>query len=197
MTFGIPALRARPETLWCPWCSWRSCSPFLPLLFSLFLHYLNAFLGWRLASRLCAPALKPFWCPWCSWRSCSPFLRLLFSLFLHYLNAFLGWRLASRLCAPALKPFWCPWCSCSPFQAGSAAPFLTIAPVSHYCSSILMHSLGDVWHPGSARPPWNPPDAPDVPDASAVLLRPDASAVHFRPALRLLFSLFLHYSPLS
>ena len=44
-----------------------------------------------------------------------------------------------------------------------------------------MHSLCDVWHPGSARPRCNAPDGPDAP------------AILFRPALQLLFSLLLHY----
>ena len=215
MTFGIRALRTRPEMpLTLLQSFWSGCAaPCLTIL-----HYLNAFLGWRLASGLCGPALK------CPWPFCSPFgaaARLPVSLFstilmhslgdvwhpgsadppwnaphpgsadrpemlltllqsfwsgcaapcltiLHYLNAFLGWRLASGLCGPALK---CSWPFCSPFGAAARLP------VSLF-STILMHSLGDVWHPGSADPLWN------APDPSAVLLE------WLRGSLS-------HYSPLS
>ena len=160
VTFGIRALRTRPEMLLTLLQSFGSgcAAPCLTIL-----HYLNAFLGWRLASGLCGPALK------CSWPFCSPFGAACAApclTILHYLNAFLGWRLASGLCGPALK---CSWPFCSPFGAAARLP------VSLF-STILMHSLGDVWHPGSADPLWN------APDPSAVLLeRLRGSLSHYYP----------------
>ena len=61
--------------------------------------------------------------------------------YLPYLNAFLRWRLASWLWGSLFRRIW--WVS-QPLGTHSLTFFL-IFP-------ILMHSLGDVWHPGSGVP---------------------------------------------
>ena len=61
--------------------------------------------------------------------------------YLPYLNAFLRWRLASWLCGSLFRRI---WGVSQPLGAHSLTFFL-IFP-------ILMHSLGDVWHPGSGFP---------------------------------------------
>ena len=61
--------------------------------------------------------------------------------YLPYLNAFLRWRLASWLWGSLFRRI---WGVSQPLGAHSLTFFL-IFP-------ILMHSLGDVWHPGSGVP---------------------------------------------
>ena len=60
------------------------------------------------------------------------------SHFLHYLNAFLRWRLASWLWGSLFRRFCSLW-----------GPTVSLSSLFF---SILMHSLGDVWHPGSGVP---------------------------------------------
>ena len=63
------------------------------------------------------------------------------SHFLPYLNAFLRWRLASWLWGSLFRRFW-------RFRSLWG---LTVS-LSSLFFPILMHSLGDVWHPGSGVP---------------------------------------------
>ena len=63
------------------------------------------------------------------------------SHFLPYLNAFLRWRLASWLWGSLFRRFW-------KFRSLWG---LTVS-LSSLFFPILMHSLGDVWHPGSGVP---------------------------------------------
>ena len=92
------------------------------------LPYLNAFLRWRLASWLWGSLFR---------RVLQPLgaHSLTFFLILPYLNAFLRWRLASWLWGSLFRRV------LQPLGAHS----LTFFP-------IFMHSLGDVWHPGSGVP---------------------------------------------
>ena len=65
-----------------------------------------------------------------------------FPIYLPYLNAFLRWRLASWLWGSLFRRF-CSFCSLWG---------LTVSLSSLYIFPIFMHSLGDVWHPGSGVP---------------------------------------------
>ena len=65
-----------------------------------------------------------------------------FSIYLPYLHAFLRWRLASWLWGSLVRRF-CSFCSLWG---------LTVSLSSLYIFPIFMHSLGDVWHPGSGVP---------------------------------------------
>ena len=62
-----------------------------------------------------------------------------FPIYLPYLNAFLRWRLASWLWGSLFRRFCSLW-------------GLTVSLSSLYIFPIFMHSLGDVWHPGSGVP---------------------------------------------
>ena len=64
-----------------------------------------------------------------------------FPIYFPYLHAFLRWRLASWLWGSLFRRF-CSFCS----LWGSQSHFLP------YIFPIFMHSLGDVWHPGSGVP---------------------------------------------
>ena len=139
-----------------------------------FLRYLNAFLRWRLASWLWGSLFRMFsrfrslWGLTVSLSSLF-FLVLMHSLgdvwhpgsgvpcfggfggfaafggwqshFLRYLNAFLRWRLASWLWGSLFRMF-------SRFRSLWG---LTVS-LSSLFFLVLMHSLGDVWHPGSGAP---------------------------------------------
>ena len=65
-----------------------------------------------------------------------------FPIYLPYLHAFLRWRLASWLWGSLFRRF-CSFCSLWG---------LTVSLSSLYIFPIFMHSLGDVWHPGSGVP---------------------------------------------
>ena len=67
---------------------------------------------------------------------------LTFFPILPYLTAFLRWRLASWLWGSLFRRF-CSFCSLWG---------LTVSLSSLYIFPIFMHSLGDVWHPGSGVP---------------------------------------------
>ena len=97
--------------------------------------YLHAFLRWRLASWLWGSLFRRFCSLWGLTVSLS-------SLYLPYLHAFLRWRLASWLWGSLFRRF-CSFCSLWG---------LTVSLSSLYIFPILLHSLGDVWHPGSGVP---------------------------------------------
>ena len=177
MTFGILALGFPvSEDLWGFAAFGGSQSHFLP-----YLPYLNAFLRWRLASWLWGSLFRKIWgvsqplgahCltfflifpilmhslgdVWHPGSGVPCFggfggfrslwgltvsLSSLFLPYLPYLNAFLRWRLASWLWGSLFRRI---WGVSQPLGAHSLTFFL-IFP-------ILMHSLGDVWHPGSGVP---------------------------------------------
>ena len=100
----------------------------------------------------------------------SHFLPYIFPIFMHslgdvwhpYLNAFLRWRLASWLWGSLFRRF-CSFCSLWGLTVSLSSLFrrfcsfcslwrLTVALSSLYIFPIFMHSLGDVWHPGSGVP---------------------------------------------
>ena len=97
--------------------------------FPIYLPYLHAFLRWRLASWLWGS----LFCSFCSLWGLTVSLS---SLYLPYLHAFLRWRLASWLWGSLFCSLW----------------GLTVSLSSLYIFPIFMHSLGDVWHPGSGVP---------------------------------------------
>ena len=106
--------------------------------FPIYLPYLHAFLRWRLASWLWGSLFRRF-CSFCSLWGLTVSLS---SLYLPYLTAFLRWRLASWLWGSLFRRF-CSFCSLWG---------LTVSLSSLYIFTIFMHSLGDVWHPGSGVP---------------------------------------------
>ena len=141
MTFGILALGFPvSEDLGGFAAFGGSQSHFLP-----YLPYLNAFLRWRLASWLWGSLFRRIW------GVSQPLGAHSFAAFggsqshflpyLPYLNAFLRWRLASWRWGSLFRRI---WGVSQPLGAHSLTFFL-IFP-------ILMHSLGDVWHPGSGVP---------------------------------------------
>ena len=100
----------------------------------------------------------------------SHFLPYIFPIFMHslgdvwhpYLNAFLRWRLASWLWGSLFRRF-CSFCSLWGLTVSLSSLFrrfcsfcslwgLTVSLSSLYIFPIFMHSLGDVWHPGSGVP---------------------------------------------
>ena len=100
----------------------------------------------------------------------SHFLPYIFLIFMHslgdvwhpYLNAFLRWRLASWLWGSLFRRF-CSFCSLWGLTVALSSLFrrfcsfcslwgLTVSLSSLYIFPIFMHSLGDVWHPGSGVP---------------------------------------------
>ena len=100
----------------------------------------------------------------------SHFLPYIFPIFMHslgdvwhpYLNAFLRWRLASWLWGSLFRRF-CSFCSLGGLTVSLSSLFrrfcsfcslwgLTVSLSSLYIFPIFMHSLGDVWHPGSGVP---------------------------------------------
>ena len=100
----------------------------------------------------------------------SHFLPYIFLIFMHslgdvwhpYLNAFLRWRLASWLWGSLFRRF-CSFCSLWGLTVSLSSLFrrfcsfcslwgLTVSLSSLYIFPIFMHSLGDVWHPGSGVP---------------------------------------------
>ena len=103
---------------------------FFPILPSL-----NAFLRWRLASWLWGSLFR---------RVLQPLgaHSLTFFPILPYLNAFLRWRLASWLWGSLFRRV------LQPLGAHS----LTFFPILPYLLNAFLHSLGDVWHPGSGVP---------------------------------------------
>ena len=75
----------------------------------------------------------------------SHFLPYIFPIFpIPYLHAFLRWRLASWLWGSLFRRF-CSFCSLWGLTVSLSSLFFPIFP-------ILLHSLGDVWHPGSGAP---------------------------------------------
>ena len=136
--------------------------------FPIYLPYLHAFLRWRLASWLWGSLFRRF-CSFCSLWGLTVSLSSLyiFSIFMHslgdvwhpYLNAFLRWRLASWLWGSLFRRF-CSFCSLWGLTVALSSLFrrfcsfcslwgLTVSLSSLYIFPIFMHSLGDVWHPGS------------------------------------------------
>ena len=109
---------------------------FLPCL-----PYLNAFLRWRLASWLWGSLFRRIW----GFRSLWGLTVLTFFLIFPILNlnAFLRWRLASWLWGSLFRRIW-------GFRSlwGLTVSLSSLSSLSW----ILMHSLGDVWHPGSGVP---------------------------------------------
>ena len=100
----------------------------------------------------------------------SHFLPYIFPIFMHslgdvwhpYLHAFLRWRLASWLWGSLFRRF-CSFCSLWWLTVSLSSLFrrfcsfcslwgLTVSLSSLYIFPIFMHSLGDVWHPGSGVP---------------------------------------------
>ena len=100
----------------------------------------------------------------------SHFLPYIFPIFMHslgdvwhpYLNAFRRWRLASWLWGSLFRMF-CSFCSLWGLTVSLSSLFrrfwsfcslwgLTVSLSSLYIFPIFMHSLGDVWHPGSGVP---------------------------------------------
>ena len=112
-----------------------SQSHFLPYIFPI--PYLHAFLRWRLASWLWGSLFRRF-CSFCSLWGLTVSLS---SLYLPYLTAFLRWRLASWLWGS----LFCSFCSLWGLTVSLSSLYLPYFP-------IFMHSLGDVWHPGSGVP---------------------------------------------
>ena len=142
-----------------------------------YLPYLNAFLRWRLASWLWGSLFRRIWGVSQPLGAHSLTFFLIFPILMHslgdvwhpgsgvpcfgrfggfrslwgltvslsslssYLNAFLRWRLASWLWGSLFRRI---WGVSQPLGAHSLTFFL-IFP-------ILMHSLGDVWHPGAGVP---------------------------------------------
>ena len=102
--------------------------------FPIYLPYLHAFLRWRLASWLWGSLFRRFCSLWGLTVSLS-------SLYLPYLTAFLRWRLASWLWGS----LFCSFCSLWGLTVSLSSLYLPYFP-------IFMHSLGDVWHPGSGVP---------------------------------------------
>ena len=107
------------------------------LTFFPILPYLNAFLRWRLASWPWGSLFRRFW------RVLQPLgaHSLTFFPILPYLNAFLRWRLASWPWGSLFRRF-CRFCSLSGLTVSLSSLFFPI----------LIHSLGDVWHPGPGVP---------------------------------------------
>ena len=173
MTFGILALRFPvSEDLGGFAAFGGSQSHFLP-----YLPYLNAFLRWRLASWLWGSLFRRIWGVSQPLGAHSLTFFLIFPISMHslgdvwhpgsgvpyfggfggfaafggsqfhflpylpYLNTFLSWRLASWLWGSLFRRI---WGVSQPLGAHNLTFFL-IFP-------ILMHSLGDVWHPGSGVP---------------------------------------------
>ena len=135
MTFGILALGFPvSEDLGGFAAFGGSQSHFLPHL-----PYLNPFLRWRLASWLWGSLFRKIWA--ISQPLGAHSLTFFLIPYLPYLNAFLRWRLASWLWGSLFRRI---WGVSQPLGAHSLTFFL-IFP-------ILMHSLGDVWHPGSGVP---------------------------------------------
>ena len=108
------------------------------LTVSHFLPYLNAFLRWRLASWLWGSLFRKFWRIRSLWGGSQ-------SHFLPYSSlsytAFLRWHLASWLWGSLSRRFW-------KFRSLWG---LTVSLSSLFIPT-FMHSLGDVWHPGSGVP---------------------------------------------
>ena len=107
------------------------------LTFFPILPYLNAFLRWRLASWPWGSLFRRFW------RVLQPLgaHSLTFFPILPYLNAFLRWRLASWPWGSLFRRF-CRFCSLWGLTVSLSSLFFPI----------LLHSLGDVWHPGPGVP---------------------------------------------
>ena len=116
-------------SLWGLTVSLSSLFPILP--------YLNAFLRWRLASWPWGSLFRRFW------RVLQPLgaHSLTFFPILPYLNAFLRWRLASWPWGSLFRRFW-----------RVLQPLGLTVSLSSLFFPILMHSLGDVWHPGPGVP---------------------------------------------
>ena len=152
-------------SLFCSFCSLWGLTVSLS---SLYLPYLHAFLRWRLASWLWGSLFRRF-CSFCSLWGLTVSLSSLyiFPIFMHslgdvwhpYLNAFLRWRLASWLWGSLFRRF-CSFCSLWGLTVSLSSLFrrfcslwgLTVSLSSLYIFPIFMHSLGDVWHPGSGVP---------------------------------------------
>ena len=111
----------------------------LSSLFLPYLPYLNAVLRWRLVSWLWGSLFRRIW------GVSQPLGAHSFTFFLipyfPYLTAFLRWRLASWLWGSLFRRIW----GVSQPLGAHCLTFFLIFP-------ILMHSLGDVWHPGSGVP---------------------------------------------
>ena len=127
-----------------PWGSlfrrfWRVLQPLgaHSLTFFPILPYLNAFLRWRLASWPWGSLFRRFWSVLQPLGAHS----LTFFPILPYLNAFLRWRLASWPWGSLFRRF-CRFCSLWGLTVSLSSLFFPI----------LMHSLGDVWHPGPGVP---------------------------------------------
>ena len=128
-----------------------SQSHFLPYIFPIFMHSLGDV--WHPGSGV--PCFGGFAAFAAFGGSQSHFLPYIFPIFMHslgdvwhpgsgvpYLTAFLRWRLASWLWGSLFRRF-CSFCSLWG---------LTVSLSSLYIFPIFMHSLGDVWHPGSGVP---------------------------------------------
>ena len=143
-----------------------SQSHFLPSIFPIFMHSLGDV--WhpgsfpvsevlQLLQPLAAHSLTffPIYLPYI-------FMHSLGDVWHPYLNAFLRWRLASWLWGSLFRRF-CSFCSLWGLTVSLSSLFrrfcsfcslwgLTVSLSSLYIFPIFMHSLGDVWHPGSGVP---------------------------------------------
>ena len=144
-----------------------SQSHFLPSIFPIFMHSLGDV--WHPGSGV--PCFGGFAAFAAFAGSQSHFLPYIFpTIFMHslgevwhpYLNAFLRWRLASWLWGSLFRRF-CSFCSLWGLTVSLSSLFrrfcnfcslwgLTVSLSSLYIFPIFMHSLGDVWHPGSGVP---------------------------------------------
>ena len=143
-----------------------SQSHFLPYIFPIFMHSLGDV--WHPGSGV--PCFGAFAAFAAFGGSQSHFLPYIFPIFMHslgdvwhpYLNAFLRWRLASWLWGSLFRRF-CSFCSLWGLTVSLSSLFrrfcsfcslwgLTVSLSSLYIFPIFMHSLGDVWHPGSGVP---------------------------------------------